>query len=134
MAKMIKEKENISTFNSSGFDVGISDVIPNGRNDISTFIGIDVGKYSIDVYCSLNNKYYLHIPNDKTSIKSLINNDLKKIKGLDPLNTLAVIDLTGNYETLCRDTFHSNGFTNIHLAEGRIRPVSKIIYLLFYIL
>jgi transposase len=113
---MVEEKENISIFN-----VGMGDVIAmaNGGDNISTFIGIDVGKFSIDVYCSLNNKYYSNIPNDRTSIKSLINNDLKKIKGLDPLNTLAVIDLTGNYEALCRDMFQDSGFTNIHLAEGK---------------
>jgi transposase len=77
-----------------------------------------VGKHFIDVYCSLNNNYYLHIPNDKTSIKSLITT-LKKIKGLISLNTLVVIDLTGNYEVLCRDLFYSNSFTNIHLADGK---------------
>ena len=90
----------------------------NSSNPIDTFIGIDVGKYFIDVYCSLNNKYYLHMANDKTSIKSLITN-LKKIKGLTPMNTLVVIDLTGNYEVLCRDLFYDNSFTNIHLADGK---------------
>jgi hypothetical protein len=44
---------------------------------------------------------------------------LKKIKELNPLNTLVVIDLTGNYEVLCRDLFYSNGFINIHLADGK---------------
>jgi transposase len=88
------------------------------RKNISTFIGIDIGKYFLDIYCSLNNRYYQHIPNDKVSIESLIN-DLKKIKGLDPLSTLVVIDLTGNYEVLCRDLFHGNGFINLHLADGK---------------
>jgi transposase len=88
------------------------------KENISTFIGIDVGKYFVDIYCSLNNKYYPHVANDKASIKSLIN-DLKKIKGLNPLNTLVVIDLTGDYEVLCRDIFYDSGFTNIHLADGK---------------
>jgi hypothetical protein len=30
-----------------------------------------------------------------------------------------VIDLTGNYEVLCRDIFYANGFINIHLADGK---------------
>jgi transposase len=106
---MIKEKENIST----------SNVVEGESVNLSTFVGIDIGKYFIDVYCSLNSKYFLHIPNTKVSIKSLINNDLKKLKGLNPLDTLVVIDLTGNYEVLCRDMFYDNGFTNIHLADGK---------------
>jgi hypothetical protein len=130
---MLKEENNISIFNNTKcydtlnsvkcYDtlnsVKCYDTLNNSNIEINTFIGIDVGKYFIDIYCSLNNKYYLRISNNKSSIKSLINKDLRKIKGLNPSNTLVVIDLTGNYETLCRDIFYNSGFTNIHLADGK---------------
>lgn len=133
---IIGKKENISTFNVGMNSVlGINTIntgainntihINNAMDDeergssITAFIGVDVSKYFIDVYCSLNGRYYEHITNNEISIKSLIDNDLKKIRGLNPLNTLVVIDLTGNYEVLCRDIFYHNNFINIHLAEGR---------------
>jgi hypothetical protein len=51
---MIEEKENISIpINSNAEMNRIND--PMVRDNIYTFIGIDIGKYFIDVYCSLNN-------------------------------------------------------------------------------
>jgi hypothetical protein len=41
-------------------------------NSANTFIGIDIGKFFIDVYCSLNGKYYLKIKNEEKSITKLI--------------------------------------------------------------
>jgi hypothetical protein len=134
---------------------------PTGNiNPVNTFIGIDIGKFFIDVYCSLNGKYYLKIKNEEKSIIKLIktiksdlninafskkkntkknnnnninnnntnntnNNKVNNTNGginnnSNSLNNiLVVIDLTGNYEILCRDIFYNNGFTNIHLADGK---------------
>jgi transposase len=138
-------------------------------NGIDTFLGVDVGKFFIDVYCSLNEKYYLRVKNEEKSITKLIktirkdlnldasgdsrnkrknnnknnnnnkmedgnknnkinrksnvtdeSNDINKNRSdRDIDNVLVVIDLTGDYEVLCRDLFYSNGFTNIHLADGK---------------
>jgi len=103
--------------------------INNSSNfsNINTFIGIDVGKFFIDVYFSLTGEYFLSIENNETSIKKLIAEIKKSFKTYNNKNktnfsienTLTVIDLTGNYEIICRDTFYNNGFKNIHLADGR---------------
>jgi hypothetical protein len=51
---MIEEKENISTpINYNAEMNRINDHMV--RDNIYTFIDIDIGKYFIDVYCSLNN-------------------------------------------------------------------------------
>lgn len=101
--------------------------VNSNLKNINTFIGIDIGKHFIDVYSSLTGEYFLKVENDESSIKKLITkikkgskiyNDKNKTNlCLD--NSLVVIDLTGNYEVICRDTFYNNGFKNIHLADGR---------------
>lgn len=97
----------------------------NNKSIINTFIGIDVGKFYIDSYHSLTGEYYLKVENNKKSIIKFIENLKKDIRisennnSLNFDNVLVVIDLTGNYEVLCRDLFYNNGFKNIFLADGK---------------
>lgn len=149
----LNNNNNINRLNDSNNDNGINRLNNNNNNDINelnnnddinrlndnnnnnlninTFIGIDVGKFYIDVYNSLTGEYYLKIKNDEQSIKKLITQIKKSFKiyndknktTLNTKNSLIIIDLTGDYEVLCRDTFYNNGFTNIHLADGK-----KILY------
>lgn len=150
-----KDKRNIISIRNDTICFKDKDI-----NPVNTFIGIDIGKFFIDVYCSLNGKYYLKIKNEEKSIIKLIktiksdlninafskkkntkknnnnninnnntnntnNNKVNNTNGginnnSNSLNNiLVVIDLTGNYEILCRDIFYNNGFTNIHLADGK---------------
>ena len=89
--------KNINDLNNNNNNNNINRLNDNNNNNlnINTFIGIDVGKFYND--------------KNKTS--------------LNTKHTLVIIDLTGDYEVLCRDTFYNNGFTNIHLADGK-----KILY------
>ena len=104
--------------------------VNNNLKNINIFIGIDVGKYYIDIYNSLTGEYYQKIENNESSIKKVITKIKKsfrlyndKCKTNLNLNVLVIIDLTGNYEVLCRNIFHNNGFRNIHLADGK-----KVLY------
>lgn len=125
--------KNINDLNNNNNNNNINRLNDNNNNNlnINTFIGIDVGKFYIDVYNSLTGEYYLKIKNDEQSIKKLITQIKKSFKfyndknktSLNTKHTLVIIDLTGDYEVLCRDTFYNNGFTNIHLADGK-----KILY------
>ena len=88
------------------------------------FIGIDVAKYKFDIYNSINNKYDT-ILNKKDCMEELIDNINKLIEDNNKDNNkiskndiLIVIDLTGGYEKLIRNTFYERGYTNILLAEG----------------
>jgi transposase len=89
-----------------------------GKTAIDVFIGVDVGKFFLDVYCFSNGKRYLKVENNKKSILCLIKKLLNEER-VNPNKTLVTIDLTGNYETLCRDLFYDNSFTNIYLADGK---------------
>lgn len=134
--------------------------INKSNKHFTNFIGIDVGKYKLDIYCSFNNTHY-SVLNKENSIKEFIDNillqknkcnkniknnqinknidnviklncnhsnDINNSKEINYNNTLIVIDLTGGYEILCRDTFYNMGFTNIHLAEGiKVKYFSKSI-------
>ena len=106
--------------------------VNNNLENINTFIGIDVGKYYIDIYNSLMGEYYQKIENNESSIKKIITKIKKSFRDYNDKyktnlnindNVLVVIDLTGNYEVLCRNIFYNNGFTNIHLADGK-----KVLY------
>lgn len=88
----------------------------NTSNSFINFIGIDVGKYKLDIYCS-HNKSYHTVLNKEINIKEFINDKLNTIS-INPNNTLIIIDLTGGYEVLSKNTFYKLGFNNIHLAEG----------------
>ena len=83
------------------------------KNEVffKNFIGIDVSKFKLDIYCSWNNKY-LEIKNNRKSVKSFI-------KYLDKKeDLLVVIDLTGGYESKAVEVFCELGF-NVHRAQGR---------------
>lgn len=106
--------------------------VNNNLKNINTFIGIDVGKYYIDIYNSLTGEYYQKIENNESSIKKVITKIKKSFRDYNDKyktnlnindNVLVVIDLTGNYEVLCRNIFYNNGFKNIHLADGK-----KVLY------
>lgn len=88
-------------------------------NEYKYFIGIDVAKYKFDIYNSIDNKYNT-ILNKKDCIEELINkiNELIENNNITKNNILVVIDLTGGYEKLIRNTFYEKGYTNILLAEG----------------
>jgi hypothetical protein len=57
--------KNGSTNNVNNTSNGIK-----SSKQINIFIVIDVGKFFIDVYNSLNNEYYLKIKNNKETIKN----------------------------------------------------------------
>ena len=78
------------------------------------FIGVDVSKYKIDIYISQTSEY--KTISNKNLEREILN--LKNELGDTVDKTLVIIDLTGGYEVLSRDIFHSNGFKSIILAEG----------------
>ncbi|MDR0423226.1 MAG: transposase [Rickettsiales bacterium] len=83
------------------------------KRSYANYIGIDVGKYKLDLYNTKNNAYNL-IKNKEEDI----NNYIATISDIDKGDTLVVIDLTGGYEKLVANLFYKSGFTNIILAEG----------------
>lgn len=105
--------------------------VNNDLKNINTFIGIDVGKQFIDIYVSLTGEYFLKVENNELSIKKIITKIKKSFRiyndknktNINLNNVLTVIDLTGDYEVVCKNTFYNNGFTNIHLADGK-----KVLY------
>ena len=80
-------------------------------NLYADFIGIDVSKNKLDVYCTKSKKSF-SVTNDKKGIKSLLQN-FTASKDL-----LVLIDLTGGYESSAVDAFFKAGF-NVHRAQGR---------------
>ena len=74
------------------------------------FIGVDVAKAKIDVFVSDTGELF-QARNDEHSLSRLV-------RKLDCTDALAVIDLTGGYESLCVKTFHAAG-VKVHRAEGR---------------
>ena len=74
------------------------------------FIGVDVAKAKVDVFVSDTGEV-LQVRNDERSLSRLV-------RKLDCTDALAVIDLTGGYESLCVKAFHSAG-VKVHRAEGR---------------
>jgi transposase len=80
------------------------------------YIGIDVGKYKLDVYL-YNQKEHHVVLNDSENLEKFLDR-IKDDADTDKSETLVIIDLTGGYEKLCVDKFHSEGYKNIILAEG----------------
>ena len=74
------------------------------------FIGVDVAKAKVDVFVSDTGEV-LQVRNDERSLSRLV-------RKLDCTDALAVIDLTGGYESLCVKAFHAAG-VKVHRAEGR---------------
>jgi transposase len=87
---------------------------------VNGFIGIDVGKFTVDAYCSFSGEYYSNVENSKAGLKKLIDSITKSMAGfnLGLENVLVAIDLTGGYELLVRDMFWERGF-KVHLADGK---------------
>ena len=75
------------------------------------FIGVDVSKEKLDLYCSWNSKVYT-IKNNKSAVRSFI-----KYLKITKEELLVLIDLTGGYERTAVRHFCKNGY-NVHLAEG----------------
>lgn len=74
------------------------------------FIGVDVAKAKVDVFVSDTGELF-QARNDERSLSRLV-------RKLDCTDALAVIDLTGGYESLCVKAFHAAG-VKVHRAEGR---------------
>ena len=55
--------------NSSSNIINSSSSNTNNTKNFNVFIGIDVGKYYIDIYNSLTGEYYQKIENNESSIK-----------------------------------------------------------------
>jgi transposase len=86
--------------------------------DYENYIGIDVGKYKLDVYL-YNQKEHHIVLNKEEDLKEFLNKIENKLYSeTDKSETLVIIDLTGGYEKLCVDMFYNNNFKNIILAEG----------------
>ncbi|MDR1494684.1 MAG: hypothetical protein LBI29_01445 [Rickettsiales bacterium] len=61
--------------------------------EINAFIGVDVGKFFVDMYCSFGRKYYTSVSNDRVTLKKTLNKILKAQQFVKPLglgeNTLS---------------------------------------------
>jgi transposase len=79
------------------------------------YVGIDVGRYKLDLYDTINNQQKL-IKNKEEDIINYIDYLSKSIIEKDEV--LITIDLTGGYEKTITHLLFQNGFKNIVLADG----------------
>jgi hypothetical protein len=73
--------------------------------EINTFIGVDVGKFFVDMYCSFGRKYYTSVSNDRVTLKKTLNKILKAMSsyGITVNSVLVSMESTGGCENSVRD-------------------------------
>jgi len=96
------------------------------------FIGVDVGKSSLDGCC---NKHIFHIPNDKKGLKKLYTIIQKEVKNGNEI-ALILCEATGGYETklvkfaqkhnLPVRVEHANKVRNYAKSKGQLAKTDKI--------
>lgn len=87
-------------------------IVVKKEEKFKKFMGVDVSKDKLDVYCSWDGKS-VTVRNNKTAIRSFI-----KYLKVEKEDLLVLIDLTGGYERTAARYFYKEGY-NVHLAEGR---------------